>query len=291
MNINTNTSRESDASVIGYIPLKGHTSLDRRYIAPLIVLYFIVTAIAVLTLYTVHDLHQLRFKYKEQFKSLSGNNEDCCSNFLYQPQIKGSVHVFPVTEPNNTLDTTEERKNKTSENMHKKSGAFSSIQISAHVAGAIVKPMPDNRAAQIMNWTVTDKADSFCSLIRHNNGKLVIPLDGIYFVYSQAQFLSYPNDGDDPRIAGHTHAQLGHFVYRWNQVYPNDGTKLLMRRSLTARWNNDSDMDQRASYMAAAFRLRENDELFVRMSNHGINDDAKATFFGAFLLGNKITKK
>jgi len=147
---------------------------------------------------------------------------------------------------------------------------------SAHVSGA--KLTTDNNYAVISNWSVTNSSDSFCSLIKHRDGRLIVLHPGLYYVYSQVQFLNYPAED-----LGSTHAQLGHSVVRWNFVYPNDGNKIVMRRSVTARWSLGTDVDERASYLGGVYALRAGDKLFVRLSKKsGVQSDPKTTFFGLF---------
>jgi len=73
-------------------------------------------------------------------------------------------------------------------------------------------------------------------------------------------------------------------------VYPNDGNKLVMKRSFTVRWSADTAVDQKASYLGGVYSLRVGDEVFVRVSKSsisGVNRDPKATFFGMFALSGQ----
>jgi len=148
---------------------------------------------------------------------------------------------------------------------------------SAHVSGA--KLTNDNNFALISNWSVTNSSDSFCSMIKHRDGRLVVLHAGLYYVYSQVQFLNYPADD-----LGSTHAQLSHSVCRWNVVYPNDGIKIVMKRTMTARWPLGTDVDQRASYLGGVYALRAGDEVFVRLSKSGVRNESQMTFFGMFAI-------
>jgi len=172
---------------------------------------------------------------------------------------------------------------------------MSKVVTAAHVTGAIVTDIED--FTDITSWsvvrTIVDRTScrgraACLTIITYKNGRLVIPQDGLYFVYSQVQFLAYPRT--HPLLVGHTHAQLSHSVLKWNQIYPNDGTKLIAQRSLSVRWQlgaADSEVDEQASYIGSLFDLQEGDQLFVRLSKFGILNDTTATFFGMYsVLGN-----
>jgi len=245
----------------GYHSLKGYQGPTKKTTLTIFFLVLLVVAICGLSLYAVIETQRIR-------NEISLIARDCCKNPIYK--------IPDENTPGN--------ENKSQE-IVKIQKASNQINISAHVTSPVFKVTNETaeKTAEIVDWKKTNHGDSFCSVIGQRNGRLIIPLDGNYFVYSQIQFLNNPHG--DERIAGFSYVQLAHFVYKYNIVYPNDGNKLLMRRSSTAHWGQERNVDHHASYLGGMFRLRAGDELLVKLTDNGVHGDPKSTFFGVFLIG------
>nr|XP_046237548.1 TNF superfamily member 10, like [Scatophagus argus] len=113
------------------------------------------------------------------------------------------------------------------------------------------------------------------------NGKLRVPQDGRYYLYSQVYF-RYPSpatsDGDQ-RSASH---QLVQCVYKKTsyrspiQLLKGVGTKC---------WAPDAEYALHSVYQGGLFELRAGDELFVSVSSPTmVNADDSSSYFGAFRL-------
>uniref|UniRef100_A0A3Q0T9K5 Tumor necrosis factor n=1 Tax=Amphilophus citrinellus TaxID=61819 RepID=A0A3Q0T9K5_AMPCI len=129
------------------------------------------------------------------------------------------------------------------------------------------------------------------------NNEIVIPRDGLYFVYSQASFrVSCRNDNADD-TSSHPMVHLSHTVQRWSRSYGNDDVKRdyatilhSIRTACQKTTSSDSDEDgswYSAVYMGAVFNLYRGDTLRTLMEEEMLNkleDDPGKTFFGVFAL-------
>uniref|UniRef100_A0AAT9JHL5 Tumor necrosis factor n=1 Tax=Amphiprion clarkii TaxID=80970 RepID=A0AAT9JHL5_AMPCL len=128
-----------------------------------------------------------------------------------------------------------------------------------------------------------------------NNNEIVIPENGLYFVYSQASFRvsCSSNNADDTASMVH----LSHTVKRWSSSYGNDDAKMSyqtilhsVRTACQKTAINDSDKDGSwfsAVYMGAVFNLRKGDRLKTVMEEEmleKLEDEPGKTFFGVFAL-------
>ncbi|KAM9424665.1 TNF superfamily member 10, like [Pholidichthys leucotaenia] len=114
-----------------------------------------------------------------------------------------------------------------------------------------------------------------------SNGKLRVPQDGRYYVYSQVYF-RYPSpagsDGDQ-RSVSH---QLVHCVNK-KTSYPSP--ILLLKGVGTKCWAPDAEYGLHSVYQGGLFELRAGDEVFVSVSSPTmINSEESASYFGAFRL-------
>uniref|UniRef100_A0A3Q3NBN4 Tumor necrosis factor ligand superfamily member 10 n=1 Tax=Labrus bergylta TaxID=56723 RepID=A0A3Q3NBN4_9LABR len=114
-----------------------------------------------------------------------------------------------------------------------------------------------------------------------NNGKLRVPQDGRYYLYSQVYF-RYPSpaasDGDQ-RSVSH---QLVQCVYK-KTSYPSPIQ--LLKGVGTKCWAPDAEYALHSVYQGGLFELRAGDELFVSVSSPTmVNADDSSSYFGAFRL-------
>uniref|UniRef100_A0A3B5AMJ2 Tumor necrosis factor ligand superfamily member 10 n=1 Tax=Stegastes partitus TaxID=144197 RepID=A0A3B5AMJ2_9TELE len=114
-----------------------------------------------------------------------------------------------------------------------------------------------------------------------SNGKLRVPQDGRYYLYSQVYF-RYPSpaasDGDQ-RSVSH---QLVQCVYK-KTSYPSPIQ--LLKGVGTKCWAPDAEYALHSVYQGGLFELRAGDELFVSVSSPTmVNADDSSSYFGAFRL-------
>ena len=76
---------------------------------------------------------------------------------------------------------------------------------------------------------------------------------------------------------------LSHYLYRYNIIYPKGGEESMIQNSITKCWDNNKAFGEYTSYLAAVFRLRQGDELFVKVSNLTLMvREPKLNYFGLF---------
>lgn len=106
--------------------------------------------------------------------------------------------------------------------------------------------------------------------MQYENGELVIPASGRYYVYSQLYF-----QVEDDR------AYMIHYVH-----LNRTGTLQVMMRSIASRYRKAKTF-LFSSYQGGVFELQSGDHLLIAVSEdntHQIATAESATFFGAFLV-------
>ncbi|XP_077356332.1 TNF superfamily member 10, like [Festucalex cinctus] len=114
-----------------------------------------------------------------------------------------------------------------------------------------------------------------------SNGRLRVPQDGRYYLYSQVYF-RYPSPATadaDQRSVSH---QLVQCVYK-KTSYPSPIQ--LLKGVGTKCWAPDAEYALHSVYQGGLFELRAGDELFVSVSSPTmLNADDSSSYFGAFRL-------
>ncbi|XP_031159994.1 TNF superfamily member 10, like [Sander lucioperca] len=146
-------------------------------------------------------------------------------------------------------------------------------------------PIPTPGLHQSCRHVVRTWANQSFGAHLHNmslsNGKLRVPQDGRYYLYSQVYF-RYPSpaasDGDQ-RSVSH---QLVQCVYK-KTSYPSPIQ--LLKGVGTKCWAPDAEYALHSVYQGGLFELRAGDELFVSVSSPTmVNADDSSSYFGAFRL-------
>ena len=107
--------------------------------------------------------------------------------------------------------------------------------------------------------------------MQYENGELVIPTTGRYYVYSQLYF----------QVQDNSKNYMIHLVQR-NRT----GTLEVMMRSIASRYKKAQTF-LFSSYQGGVFELQSGDHLLIAVSEdskHQISTYGSATFFGAFLV-------
>ena len=132
-----------------------------------------------------------------------------------------------------------------------------------------------NGAHKITSW-ISDGDVTHRRHVTYNNGCLVIPTDGLYYVYTQVHFVEYQlfserHGGDSQRVS--------HFLFRFNPFYPSVGEERLLQSSESKSWARD--VFEHTSYLGATFHLRAGDEIYVAVSDPTLlHGDFKSSYFG-----------
>lgn len=127
-----------------------------------------------------------------------------------------------------------------------------------------------------------------------NNNEIVIPKNGLYFVYSQASFRVSCSSNDT--TSKHM-VHMSHTVKRWSRSYGNNDAKRSyqtilhsVRTACQKTVSSDPDEDRSwysAVYMGAVFNLNKGDRLKTVTEEKilpKLEDEPGKTFFGVFAL-------
>ncbi|XP_046574306.1 tumor necrosis factor ligand superfamily member 10-like [Haliotis rubra] len=138
----------------------------------------------------------------------------------------------------------------------------------------------------ISSWIYsTDLA--FSDHVSYRHGRIVVPSDGLFYVYSQVSFLEVFNIHSDGSSSSYSteSPSLSHYLYRYNIIYPHGGEETLIQNSITKCWGQNKAFGEYTSYLGAVFHLRQGDEVFVKVSNITmVSRDPKSNYFGLFKL-------
>lgn len=138
----------------------------------------------------------------------------------------------------------------------------------------------------VPHW-IYDRDIAFISNMKYQHGRLVVPSDGYYYVYSQVSFLELYSGS-----SGGTRADsVSHFLCRYNIIYPNGGEETLAQNTVSKSSNNQV-VGEYSSHLGALFKLRKDDEVYVKVSDLSLMvRDVRKNYFGIFRLSNIIQKE
>ncbi|XP_073319470.1 tumor necrosis factor a (TNF superfamily, member 2) [Pagrus major] len=133
--------------------------------------------------------------------------------------------------------------------------------------------------------------------LKLDNNEIVIPRNGLYFIYSQASFRVSCSSSDADDTTSKPLVHLSHTVQRWSRTYgDNDAnntyeTILHSIRTVCQQAASSSPDDEgswfSAVYMGAVFNLNGGDRLKTVMEEKmlpNLEDEPGKTFFGVFAL-------
>ncbi|XP_039676633.1 tumor necrosis factor-like [Perca fluviatilis] len=169
---------------------------------------------------------------------------------------------------------------------------ISNVRAAIHLEGDY---NPDRNTS--VEWKTGVDQSHFQGGLELNNNEIVIPQNGLYFVYSQASFQvdCISSDADDTTSKPMVH--LSHTVKRWSRSYGGDDAKKSyqtilhsVRTACQMKASSKPDEEQSwfsAVYMGAVFNLMKGDRLRTEMEEkmlQSLEDQQGKTFFGVFAL-------
>ncbi|XP_056290527.1 tumor necrosis factor ligand superfamily member 10-like [Pseudoliparis swirei] len=164
-------------------------------------------------------------------------------------------------------------------------------KVGAHVTGSSAPqleggaPAPSGRRVQgqKISWWEGRRGLAFLQDVQLEDGELVVPQPGLYYVYAQTYFRHAPSPEEaEPEGAGRGRPLL-QYVYKKVGSYPVP--ILLMKTSRTSCWSRGSEFSLYSAHQGGLFPLGAGDRLFVTVTNASAVDmDEKSSFFGAFLI-------
>ncbi|CAH1268322.1 TNFSF10 [Branchiostoma lanceolatum] len=155
----------------------------------------------------------------------------------------------------------------------------------AHLTGSIKAEMdpnrvlrPKNSLVRVRGWEWAQGLASLANGMKYGGGYIQVPMDGLYYVYSQLYF-RYMKGDDGTR----KHVQMLHYTFKRSDTYRV--AQELMKSARTKCWSKHTDYELLSTYQGGVFRLRRGDRLYVAVSNVDlVNFEETASYFGAFLI-------
>ncbi|XP_027731602.1 tumor necrosis factor ligand superfamily member 10 [Vombatus ursinus] len=168
-------------------------------------------------------------------------------------------------------------------------------RVAAHLTGNRQMSSPFSRSSllgralgwKIKYWESSRKGHSFLHNVDVVDGELIISQTGYYYIYSQTYFRFQELEGSSVSALSEERSkqpkQLVQYIYKVTS-YPEP--ILLLKSVKTSCWSKNSEYGLYSIYQGGVFELRENERIFVSVSNEKLIDmDKEASFFGAFLIG------
>ncbi|KAH0624161.1 hypothetical protein JD844_007611 [Phrynosoma platyrhinos] len=146
----------------------------------------------------------------------------------------------------------------------------------------------NNLGYKINAWEASGGGYSFLHNAGLNNGELVIPQTGFYYIYSQTYFRFREPEGEEPDSDPGSDSvrnpkQMVQYISKLTDYYPEP--ILLMKSARTSCWSKKAGYGLYSIYQGGVFQLNSNDRIFVSISNKDLVDmDKEASFFGAFMV-------
>ncbi|XP_023573627.1 tumor necrosis factor ligand superfamily member 10 isoform X2 [Octodon degus] len=139
---------------------------------------------------------------------------------------------------------------------------------------------------KLQHWESSRKGHSFLNNLHLRNGELVIHQAGLYYIYSQTYFRFQESEENSGIISKEENRkknkQMVQYIYKFTN-YPEP--IMLMKSARNSCWSKDSEYGLYSIYQGGVFELKENDRIFVSVTNKSLIDlDQEASFFGTFLI-------
>ncbi|XP_077364001.1 tumor necrosis factor a (TNF superfamily, member 2) [Festucalex cinctus] len=186
------------------------------------------------------------------------------------------------------VHTKKPGRNDDSFDIHHTLRQISNVRAAIHLTGQY-----NSNIANSVQWiNQVDPSHSQGGLELKNN-EIVVPKDGLYFVYSQVSFrVSCRSDDSDDDASATSTVHLTHRVRRWSSSFGNDEYRTILHSVRTAcqkTASGDADQDggwYSAVYMGAVFNLNKGDKLktVTEKMLPNLEEEAGKTFFGVFAL-------
>ncbi|MCJ8748886.1 hypothetical protein PDJAM_G00170010 [Pangasius djambal] len=126
-----------------------------------------------------------------------------------------------------------------------------------------------------LNWEVlSGQSTQEGLMILSPDGEIVVPQDGIYFVYSQVNF-----------IASHLGPNLQLVQYLFKRAASHPELMMLGKAGASRRLDSESSVGLYSSHQGALFQLEQGDRLSLCVSNmDAVLLQPESTYFGAFII-------
>lgn len=258
--------------------------------------------VAVTYVYFTNELKQMQDKYfkggiacflKEDESFWDLHDEDSMNSPCWQVkwQLRQFVRKMILTHFPETIPTSQER----TENGFTLEKDRRPQRTAAHITGnsrkitrslALASTHEKALGHKLQYWESSRKGHSFLNNLHLRNGELVIHQTGLYYIYSQTYFRFQEGEETSGKVSKEENKrrnkQMVQYIYKLTS-YPEP--ILLMKSARNSCWSKDSEYGLYSIYQGGVFELKENDKIFVSVSNESlIVWDQEASFFGTFLI-------
>ncbi|XP_062581478.1 uncharacterized protein LOC134243254 [Saccostrea cucullata] len=269
----------------------------------------LIVVVAVLFGKLSHDLvnHEHKPKVGEQISAMQKENELCvpCASIRSGPSVEENkvldefarkyeenIEMCCVETPSELLLMLElfiekRYREESAKGNVPRTGELVSIegqQTAAHLLGSqerLDEDIGPGTRFSVPHW-IYDKDIAFLSNMKYRHGRLVVPSDGYYYVYSQVSFVELYS-GSNPATQS---SSISHYLCRYNIIYPNGGEEILAKNA-ASKASNSKVVGEYSSHIGALFKLRRDDEVYVKVSDLSLMvRDVRRNYFGIFKLSN-----
>ncbi|XP_007946301.1 tumor necrosis factor ligand superfamily member 10 [Orycteropus afer afer] len=258
--------------------------------------------VAVIYVYFTNELKQMQDEHsrsaiacfiREDDSSWDLDDEDSVNDLCWQ--IKWQLHQFVRKMVLRTYEETIPTGQEKLQDIPYLGRERGLPRVAAHITGnsrrTSISAAPSSKnektlGHKIKTWESSRTGHSFLNNLHLRNGELVIHQAGFYYIYSQTYFRFQEEETVGTVSTAENrkkNKQMVQYIYKYTN-YPDP--ILLMKSARNSCWSKDSEYGLYSIYQGGIFQLKENDRIFVSVTNeHLIDMDQEASFLGAFLIG------
>ncbi|GFS12235.1 tumor necrosis factor ligand superfamily member 11 [Elysia marginata] len=134
------------------------------------------------------------------------------------------------------------------------------------------------RQQTIKKWHYRGDMAFLAGGAEYDAGRIVVPLDGYYFVYCHISFADYLHKNSDTGSSS-----LAVYLYRYNILYDKGGEENLARQSISKCDSRNKNLAEYVISIGAVFYLRRQDHILIKVSNiTTVDTTPKSSYFGFF---------
>ncbi|XP_035694239.1 tumor necrosis factor ligand superfamily member 10-like [Branchiostoma floridae] len=135
----------------------------------------------------------------------------------------------------------------------------------------------DKGLSKIKSWEARQGLATLANGMRHKKGHIIIPTNGLYFIYSQLYYRFL-----NPKQTQSKTYQLIHYTFKQNS-YPKP--LQIMKSARNTCWSKNVEFGLYTSYQGGVFRLQRGDKIWVAVSNMSmVCLEETSSYFGAFMI-------
>ncbi|XP_066096974.1 tumor necrosis factor ligand superfamily member 10 [Saccopteryx bilineata] len=253
---------------------------------------------AVIYMYFTSELKQMQDKYsksgiacflKEDDSSWDRNDDESMNDPCWHIkwQLRQYIRKINLRTYEETISTVPEKQQDSPPLIREKGHQ----RVAAHITGTsprrhtFLVPSSKNEKVlghKITSWESSRKGHSFLNNLHLRSGELIIQKTGFYYIYSQTYFRFQEDDNISTVENRKKNKQMVQYIYK-TTLYPDP--ILLMKSARNSCWSKDSEYGLYSIYQGGIFELKEDDRIFVSVTNEKLLDmDQEASYFGAFLI-------